>query len=87
MNPPTGDVMNESVLVEWTDTNIKNSTFEGTAREILRVGFNLLIHPMGDLVFNPLAKPGSPDYGNLYISDGDGGSEKLPGQRKALRSR
>ena len=71
--------MNESVLVEWTDTNIKNSTFEGTAREILRVGFNSMIHPMGDILFDPLAKPGSADYGNLYVSMGDGGSGETPG--------
>jgi hypothetical protein len=79
VNPPTGDVMNESVLIEWTDTNLKNSTFEGTAREILRVGFNTAIHPMGDLLFNPLAKPGSADFGNLYVSIGDGGSGETPG--------
>jgi hypothetical protein len=79
VEPPAGDDLNESVLVEWTDTNIKNSTFEGTAREILRVGFNSQIHPMGDILFNPLAKPGSADYGNLYISMGDGGSGETPG--------
>ena len=78
-NPPAGDDQNESVLVEWTDTNIRNSTFEGTAREILRVGFNSMIHPMGDILFNPLAKPGSADYRNLYISVGDGGSGETPG--------
>jgi hypothetical protein len=77
--PPVGDFQNESVLVEWTDTNIKNSTFEGTAREILRVGFSTLIHPMDDIVFDPLAKPGSADYGNLYVSLGDGGSGETPG--------
>src|SRR5216684_1428201 len=33
VNPPAGEEMNESVLIEWTATNIKNSTFEGTARE------------------------------------------------------
>jgi hypothetical protein len=79
VKPPAGEDENESVLVEWTDTNIKNSTFEGTAREILRVGFNTMIHPMGDILFNPLAKPGSADYGNLYISVGDGGSGETPG--------
>ncbi len=79
VNPPAGDVMNVSVLIEWTDTNIKNSTFEGTARELLRVGFNTPIHPMGDILFNPLAKPGSADYGNLYVSMGDGGSGETPG--------
>jgi len=79
VKPPAGEVRNESVLVEWTDTNIKNSTFEGTAREILRVGFNDMIHPMGDILFNPLAKPGSADYRNLYVSLGDGGSGETPG--------
>ena len=79
VKPPAGEVMNESVLIEWTDTNIKNSTFEGTARELLRVGFNDLIHPMGDILFDPLAKPGSANYGNLYVSDGDGGSGETAG--------
>jgi len=79
VKPPVGDVQNESVLMEWTDTNKKNSTFEGTAREILRVGFNTVIHPMDDIVFDPLAKPGSPDYDNLYVSTGDGGSGETPG--------
>jgi hypothetical protein len=79
VNPPAGDDQNESVLIEWTDTNIKNSTFEGTAREILRVGFNIMIHPMGDILFDPLAKPGNEDYGNLYVSMGDGGSGETPG--------
>ena len=58
VNPPAGEVPNESVLVEWTDNNIKNTTFEGTAREILRVSFSFDVHQMGDLLFNPLAKPG-----------------------------
>jgi L-ascorbate metabolism protein UlaG (beta-lactamase superfamily) len=79
VNPPAGDPTNESVLVEWTDKNIKNSTFEGTAREILRVSFSFDVHQMGDLLFNPLAKPGDADYGNLYISMGDGGGGETPG--------
>jgi hypothetical protein len=79
VNPPAGEVPNESVLVEWTDSNIKNTTFEGTAREILRVGFSFDVHQMGDLLFNPLAKPGDMDYGNLYVSMGDGGGGETPG--------
>jgi hypothetical protein len=79
VKPPAGDDQNESVLVEWTDTNIKNSTFEGTAREILRVGFNSMIHPMGDILFDPLTKSGSANYRNLYVSVGDGGSGETPG--------
>lgn len=79
VKPPAGEVPNESVLVEWTDTNIKNATFEGTAREILRVGFSFDVHQMGDLLFNPLAKPGDNDYGNLYVSMGDGGGGETAG--------
>jgi hypothetical protein len=78
VNPPAGPVHLESVLMEWTDTNIRNATFEGTARELLRVGFDRN-HPMDDTVFNPLAKPGSSDYGNLYIGVGDGAQGETPG--------
>jgi Glucose / Sorbosone dehydrogenase len=78
VNPPAGPVHLESVLVEWTDTNIRNATFEGSARELLRVGFDRN-HPMGDTIFNPLAKPGSSDYGNLYIGVGDGAQGETPG--------
>ena len=73
VNPPVGSVVRHSVLVEWTDTDPNNSTFEGTAREILRVGFSSTIHPMGDLLFNPLAQPSDTDYRNLYITVGEGG--------------
>ena len=32
-----GDIQREGVLVEWTDSNPSNDTFEGTAREVMRV--------------------------------------------------
>ena len=79
INPPAGEAPYEAVLMEWTDTNIKNSTFEGAARELFRVGFNFGIHQMADVQFNPSAKPGDADYGNLYISVGDGGTGETPG--------
>jgi hypothetical protein len=78
VNPPSGPVHLESVIVEWTDTNIRNATFEGSARELLRIGFDRN-HPTDDTIFNPLAKPGSPDYGNLYIGVGDGAQGETPG--------
>jgi concanavalin A-like lectin/glucanase superfamily protein/glucose/sorbosone dehydrogenase/Calx-beta domain-containing protein len=81
VNPPAGTVDRQAVLVEWRDTNRANSTFEGTAREILRVGFNTNIHPMGDLLFNPLAQPGDGDYGNLYVSVADGGAGQIAATR------
>ena len=69
-----GPVNFESVLIEWTDTNRRNTTFEGTAREIMRVQLNNRIHPMGEVVFHPAARAGDPDWRVMYIGEGDGGS-------------
>ncbi len=72
INPPSGGVGRIAVLIEWKDSNITNTTFEGTAREILRIGFAGTIHPLGDLSFNPAATNGHPDFRNLYLAVGDG---------------
>jgi hypothetical protein len=64
----------QTVLIQWTDTNIANNTFEGAARELLRLEMSGQIHPMGDLIFNPLAGPGDADWRVMYISIGDGGA-------------
>jgi len=74
----------ECVLIEWTDTNIRNATFEGTARELLRVGFDHGSHIMGDLNFNPLARPGDQDYGNLYVTEGEDYAGEIPGPSRVL---
>ena len=64
----------EAVVCEWTDSNIKNATYEGTVREVMRVQLLNSIHPMSDLTFNPTATPGSADWRVLYVSTGDGGT-------------
>ena len=64
----------EGVVSEWTDSNIKNVTFEGTVREVMRVQLLNSIHPMSDLTFNPTAAPGGADWRVLYVSTGDGGT-------------
>jgi hypothetical protein len=69
-----GPITREAVLLEWTDTNTSNTTFEGTIRELLRVRYNGFAHPMGDLIFNPTARPSDPDWRVLYIASGDGAS-------------
>ena len=69
-----GKTEREAVLIEWTDTEPANSTFEGTARELMRVEYSGGIHPMGDLAFNPAARPGDPDWRVMYIATGDGGN-------------
>ncbi|RYD54041.1 MAG: hypothetical protein EOP83_22590, partial [Verrucomicrobiaceae bacterium] len=77
VNPPVGSgtsITRQAVLVEWADTNRSNLTFEGTARELLRVGFNSHIHPLGDITFNPSAEPGDPEWGVMYLACGDGAS-------------
>lgn len=69
-----GKTEREAVLIEWTDSDISNSTFEGTARELMRLEYSGRIHPMGDLSFNPTARPGGADWRVMYLSTGDGGN-------------
>ncbi len=77
-----GPINFESVLIEWTDTNLRNITFEGTAREILRVQLNGRIHPMGELMFHPTARSGDPEWRVMYVGIGDGGAGE---SRTAIR--
>lgn len=69
-----GTTEREAVVVEWTDANLSNSTFEGTVREVMRLQYSGRIHPMADLIFNPTARPGDPDWRVMYIATGDGGN-------------
>ena len=69
-----GSIQREGVLVEWTDRNPANATFEGSARELLRVQLNTRIHTLADLQFNPAARRGDAEWRVLYIGSGDGGS-------------
>ncbi|HMI30369.1 MAG TPA: hypothetical protein VK527_01430, partial [Candidatus Limnocylindrales bacterium] len=68
----------EAVLYEWCDTNIANTTFEGTRAFLLRVQYSSNIHPMGDILFNPLATTTSSDWRDMYIASGDGGAGESP---------
>jgi len=69
------DVRHHNVITEWHDTNPASNTFQGTRRELLRVGQVVmnLTHPFGFVGFNPTSKPGDPDYGLLYTSGSDNG--------------
>ena len=77
-----GDDTHEAVLVEWTDTNRSDTTFQGTARELLRIPAGSRFHPMGDLAFNPTARPGDSDWRVLYIGCGDSAAGE---QKTAIR--
>ena len=70
------------VLVEWQDSIPQNETFEGKARELLRMDMNRHIHPMGALSFNPYASPGDEDWGTLYVGIGETGSGGMQDERK-----
>ena len=72
--PTPGPIQREGVLIEWTDTHPSNATFEGSARELMRVQLNARIHPLADLAFNPAARRGDPEWRVLYVGCGDGGS-------------
>jgi len=84
-----------SVITEWRALNPAANVFEGSRRELLRIG-NVILnagHMMSHLEFDPTAVPGDPDYGLLYTSgtdfgfgNGDGPNAKNPGQTGRLDS-
>ena len=68
----------DSVIREWTAFNPRAKKFDGVSREVFRVGQFAPNHNVGTIGFNPIAEIGSPDYGVLYISLGDGGAANDP---------
>jgi hypothetical protein len=76
---PDPNVARDMVIVEWTDRQIGNTTFEGTAREVLRMRLPGLFHPLNEMIFNPTARPGDPDWGVMYLGVGDSGTGERPG--------
>jgi mono/diheme cytochrome c family protein len=78
---PAAPITRENVVIEWKDRNTTNATFEGTARELLRLQLPSPIHPLGDLTFNPVARRGDPDWRVMYVAVGDAGS----GEQRDIR--
>jgi len=81
------DVVREWNLATFGNVpgNAANGAFTGTlsnSREILRVDQPGPFHNVADLGFNTHAQLGHPDYGNLYITSGDGGNH--PGYNRSL---
>jgi len=77
-----GRIDREVVLVEWKDRNVANAKFEGTARELLRVQYPLAPHPLGEMTFNPVARPGDPDWRVMYLGAGDSQSGEQRDSRR-----
>ena len=77
-----GRIEREVVLVEWTDRNPSNDTFEGAARELLRLQHPLPQHPLGEMTFNPAAGAGDADWRVMYLGAGDSGSGEQRDSRR-----
>lgn len=63
------------VLLELTAEDPEAERFSGTWREVLRVEQPYGDHNLGEVSVNPVARPGHPDYGLLYLAVADGGNQ------------
>jgi glucose/arabinose dehydrogenase len=65
----------DTVLLEWTAKNPAAATYDGgPPKELMRFAQPFANHNGGEVAFNLLARPGTPEYGLLYIGSADGGS-------------
>jgi len=71
-NPAT---THDTVMLEWTAKTPTAATYDGgPPRELFRLRQPFANHNAGHMAFNPLATPGTPEFGLLYIGVADGGS-------------
>ena len=68
--PPFHDI-----LLEFNADDASADTFSGTVREVMRIEQPYGDHNVGEVAFNPTARPGNPDYGMLYMAVADGGNK------------
>lgn len=65
----------DTVLLEWTAKTPGAPAYDGgSPRELMRFRQPYANHNAGHLAFNPLARPGTPEFGLLYVGVADGGS-------------
>ncbi len=84
---PNARAVRDMVIVEWTDQQIGNTTFEGTAREVLRMQLPGIFHPLNEMTFNPVARRGDPDWRVMYLGIGDAGTGERPGPMRLYAQR
>lgn len=67
------DVTYHNVVTQWRANEPAAAVFEGTRRELLRVGHvtDRPFHVLGHVGFNPTSEPGDADYGLLYVGSTD----------------
>ena len=78
----------DEILLEWTARDPRAPAYDGGApRELFRIAHPFPNHNGGEIAFNPLARPGGPEFGLLYIGSADGGSGGDPyNQAQNLKS-
>jgi hypothetical protein len=65
----------DTVLLEWTAKNPAAPKYDGAGpREMFRAAHPFPNHNGGQIAFNPLARPGTADFGLLYVGFADGGN-------------
>jgi glucose/arabinose dehydrogenase len=73
--PGGGNNTHHTVLMEFTARTPAAATYDGgPPRELLRLEQPFANHNAGHLSFHPLATPGTPEFGLLYVAVADGGS-------------
>lgn len=65
------------VLAEWKMDDVKDETFNGTYRELLRLHAPTFAHGCQEVSFIPGLDKKHPEYGLLYFGFGDGGSNNI----------
>jgi len=73
--PTGGNNTHHTALLEWTAKTPAAATYDGgPPRELFRFEQPFANHNGGMVAFNPLARPGTPEFGLMYVGIGDGGS-------------
>lgn len=71
-----GDVLAQYVLAEWRIDPANPDRIDASSRrEVIRFEYSGIAensHAVGEIGFNPFARPGDDDYGHLFIGLGDG---------------
>lgn len=72
---PNPTSTHDTVLFEWTAKTPGAATYDGGApRELIRLRQPFANHNGGAIAFNSTARPGTADFGMLYMGIADGGS-------------
>ena len=72
---PRDSTTHDTVLLEWTARTPGAAAYDGEApRELIRLRQPFANHNGGAIGFNPTARPGTADFGLLYVSIADGGN-------------